>query len=172
MSKAFTKDDDAGEPPLIPARRPALPAGVPNYVTPRGLAQLQAELQAERERELPGSDREAERARAHLLRASRIAELEARVAAAVLVGPGQQPRDEARFGAAVKVQNLAGVVRCYRIVGVDEADAARSALAFTAPLARALLGKRVGDVATVSTPAGEDERGVLAVRYHCHELGR
>jgi len=39
MSKAFTKDDDSPEPVLIPPRAP-LPDGVPNYVTPRGLALL------------------------------------------------------------------------------------------------------------------------------------
>jgi len=165
MSKAFTKDDDAGELPLAPPRRPALPADVPNYVTPRGLAQLQAELQAELARELPSSDQDTERARAHLLRASRLAELEARIATAVLVHPDQQPRDEARFGAEVTVRNLAGAVRSYRIVGVDEADAGRAALAFTAPLARALLGKRVGEAAPVSTPAGEDELEILAISY-------
>ena len=165
MSKAFTKDDDAGEAPLVSSRRAVLPPGVPNYVTSVGLALLQAELQAELERELPSTDSETERARAHARRASRIAELEDRIASAVLVPLDQQPRDEVRFGAEVTIQNLAGLVRTFRIVGVDEADAARAALAFTAPLARALLGKRVGDVAQVTTPAGEDELEVLAISY-------
>jgi transcription elongation factor GreB len=48
---------------------------------------------------------------------------------------------------------------------VDEADPTRGALAFVAPLARALLGKRVGDVAVVSTPASEEELEVLAIAY-------
>jgi transcription elongation factor GreB len=165
MSKAFTKDDDAGEPPLVSPRRPTLPDGVPNYVTTRGLQRLRAELEAELGRELPASGSDAERARAHALRAAQVAELEGRVASAVLVRSEQQPRDEARFGAAVTVKNLAGAVRTYRIVGVDEADAARSALAFVAPLARALLGTHVGDVARVTTPAGEDELEVLAISY-------
>jgi transcription elongation factor GreB len=165
MSKAFTKDDDAGEAPLLSPRRPTLPAGVPNYVTPRGLLQLQAELAAELKRELPNTVAETERARAHALRTTRLAELESRIASAVVVHSEQQPRDEARFGAEITVRNRSGVVRSYRIVGIDEADAGRSSLAFVAPLARALLGKRVGDVALVATPAGEDELEVLAIRY-------
>lgn len=165
MSKAFTKDDEAGELPLQLPRRPALPSGVPNYVTARGLKQLQSELELELKRPLPPSSSDTERARSHALRASRIAELESRIASAVLVRHDEQPRDEVRFGAAVEVKNLAGVTRRYRIVGVDEANAAHGALAFTAPLARALLGKRVGDVASVSTPSGEDELEVLAIRY-------
>jgi len=165
MSKAFTKDDDGGEPPLVAPRRARLPEGVPNYVTPQGLEQLRAELAAELGREAPHVASDAERSRAHALRAARLAELESRVASAVVVQPDQQPHDEVRFGAAVTLKNAAGAQRSYRIVGVDEADAARSALAFTAPLARALLGKRVGDVALVSTPAGEDELEILAIAY-------
>jgi transcription elongation factor GreB len=165
MSKAFTKDDGDGELPLLPSRRAPLPDGVPNYVTPRGLAGLQAELAAEQGRELSFAGPDAEQARALALRTARIAELESRIASAVLVTSDQQPRDEVRFGAEVTVKNLAGSVRSYRIVGVDEADAARSALAFVAPLARALLGKRVGDVAAVVTPAGEDELEVLSIVY-------
>lgn len=165
MSKAFTKDDDQGEVPLLISRRAPLPDGVPNYVTARGLAMLKDELLDEQRRDLgaPGSD--VEHARAQASRSARVAELEARLASAVLVPSDQQPRGEVRFGAEVKVRNLAGQVRSYRIVGVDEADAARSALAFVAPLSRALLGKRVGDVALVTTPAGEDELEVLAIAY-------
>jgi transcription elongation factor GreB len=165
MSKAFTKDDSEGEPLFVPPRRAPLPDGVANYVTPRGLGMLQAELAAEQGRQPALGGADTERARAQAARALRIAELEARIASAVVVQSEQQPHDEVRFGAEVTVKNLAGTVRAYRIVGVDEADAARSALAFVAPLARSLLGKRRGDVAVVSTPAGDDELEVLAISY-------
>jgi transcription elongation factor GreB len=164
MSKAFTKDEGE-EPLLVPSRRAPLPDGVVNYVTPRGLGLLRAELAAEQGRQTALGGADTERARAHALRAARIAELEARIASAVVVQSDQQPHDEVRFGAEVTVKNLGGVVRVYRIVGVDEADAARSAVAFVAPLARSLLGKRRGDAAVVSTPAGEDELEVLAISY-------
>jgi transcription elongation factor GreB len=48
-------------------------------------------------------------------------------------------------------------------VGVDEADAASGRVAFVAPLARALLGKRVGDAVTLRTPRGEEELEVVAI---------
>jgi len=165
MSKAFTKDDDGGEPLLVAPRRATLPVGVPNYVTVQGLEQLQAELAVELAREAPVAGGESERARARALRAARLADLQARIATAVVVRSDEQPRDEVRFGAEVTVKSSAGALRRYRIVGVDEADASRAALAFTAPLARALLGKRVGEAALVTTPAGEDELEVVAIDY-------
>lgn len=167
MSKAFTKDDDAGDAPLFVPGRAPLPEGSPNYVTERGLALLRAELARELERwaarKAAGSD--AERARVGALHAAQIAEIEARIGSAVLVDTALQPRGEVRFGAKIRVRNEAGNERTYRIVGVDEADAANGAVAFVAPLARSLLGKRVGDAALVRTPAGEDELEVLAIDY-------
>lgn len=168
MSKAFTKDEDAGDAPAFVARRAPLPVGTLNYVTERGLALLRAELAQQLERwasrELSGGS-DAERARAAALHAAHIAGLEARLASAVLVERALQPRDQVRFGARVTVRNGSGDERSYRIVGVDEADASSGAIAFVAPLARALLGKRIGEVELVSTPAGEDELEVLAIDY-------
>jgi transcription elongation factor GreB len=70
-----------------------------------------------------------------------------------------------RFGAAIRVRHESGKESTYRIVGVDEADAAAGLLAFSSPLARALLGKRAGDVALVRTPRGNEELELLQVRY-------
>lgn len=167
MSKAFTKDDDAGEAPAFVSRRAPLPAGTPNYVTERGLARLRDELAAEQRKwtERAPTGEGAERARASALHAAHVAELEARIASAELVDSRAQPRDEVRFGASVTLRSESGAERSYRIVGVDEADAARGAIAFVAPLARSLLGKRVGDACMVRTPAGEDELEILAIRY-------
>ena len=166
MSKAFTKDDDgAADAPLVLSRRAPLPAGSPNYVTPRGLALLVAELAKEQvaAHSEPASD--GEQARAVALANARRAELEARIASAVVVDGAAQAHDEVRFGARVKVRNLAGVERTIHIVGVDEANPAELSLAFVAPIARSLLSKRVGDVASVKTPAGEDELEILAISY-------
>ena len=165
MSKAFTKDDDGSEAPVVLPRRAPLPAGTPNYVTERGLAALTAELAAERSRRQSLLQEQAE-PRSLAEQALGIAELEARLASAVLVDKARQPRDQVRFGARVTVRSLsAGSERRYRIVGVDEANAALGDLAFVAPLARSLLGKRVGEAALVSSPAGEDELEVLAIDY-------
>lgn len=169
MNKAFTKDDANSDPVLIPPRAP-LPEGVVNYVTPRGLASLREELSAlERARdasELATSGEERTRQRAAL--AGRVLELEERIAGAVLVDPRAQPRDCIRFGAYVTVAGAHGERR-YQIVGVDEADARSGKLAFTAPLARALLGKSVGDSASFRSPRGEEELEVVAVDYEIED---
>ena len=52
-----------------------------------------------------------------------------------------------------------------RIVGVDEADAERGDISWVAPVARALLGARVGDLRRVRTPAGLEEMEVVAIAY-------
>jgi transcription elongation factor GreB len=156
VSKAFT-DEEAAEPaPVVPARAP-LPLGVPNYVTAHGLALLHAELDALRAER---ADDVAQRAGL----AQRRAQLEERIASAELVPAPSGSRETIRFGATVTVEGAAGV-RSYRIVGVDEADAACGDIAFVSPLARALLGRAVGDAIRLRAPRGEEELEVLAVDY-------
>ena len=92
------------------------------------------------------------------------AELETRIATAVLVPPPAD-RDEVRFGATVTTRDENGAARVVSIVGVDESDPAADLVAFVAPLARALLGHRVGDVVTVRTPRGEDRLEIVSVDY-------
>jgi transcription elongation factor GreB len=144
VSKAFTKDDRPDEPVVV-RHRPSLPEGLPNYVTRRGLQDLRDVLAATG----PGVRR---------------VELEQRIATAV-VAPPPSDRDEIRFGARVKMRNAAGALREIQIVGVDEADPGEGLVAFLAPLARALLGRRAGDTVTVRAPGGTDELEVLAVDY-------
>ena len=144
MSKAFTKDDRPDEP-LVVRHRPSLPEGLPNYVTPRGLQGLRDLLSATG----PGVRR---------------AELERRVATAVLAPPPAD-RDEIRFGARVKMRDAAGALREIQIVGVDEADPGKGLIAFLAPLARALLGRGVGDRVAVRASGGAEELEILAVDY-------
>ena len=163
MSKAFTKDDDGAPPQVLRSRAP-LPPGTPNYVTARGLAALRDErvrLDAERSRREAAGDRPAAAAVA-----ARIAALDGRIGGAVVVpAPAPELARTIRFGASVLVQSEGHTERHYQIVGVDEADATLSRIAFTAPLARALLGRSVGDVARVTTLHGEESWLVRAVSY-------
>jgi YD repeat-containing protein len=69
------------------------------------------------------------------------------------------------FGALVTVTDAAGTAHRYRITGEDDADAARGRIAPHAPLARALLGARVGDSVTWRRPAGGLELQIVAIDY-------
>ena len=165
MSRAFTKEDDGSGELLVIPRAP-LPAGVPNYVTPRGLRQLQAEQAVlEQERASLESSDVADRLPRLNALAQRALELQSRLASAELVDPRAQDHDRVRFGALVRVRHEAGEESLYRIVGVDEADAALGLLAFSAPLARALLGKRVGELVELQTPRSSEELTVLEIGY-------
>jgi transcription elongation factor GreB len=144
VSKAFTKDDRPEEPVVV-RHRPALPEGVPNYVTRRGLTALKERLEALG----PGAPR---------------TELEQRIATAVLAPP-PTGRDDIRFGARVRARGRDGALRELQIVGVDEADPATGLVAFVAPLARALLGRRVGDQVTVRAPGGVEDLEIVSVDY-------
>jgi transcription elongation factor GreB len=136
---------------------------VRNYVTPRGFALLRAEL-AELTAELAAADATAAAGSAPVIR-QRIAELEVRLGSAELVEPASEPADVVRFGARVTLRTTDGTERTFRIVGVDEANAAEGRVAFVAPLARALLGKRLGESAIVKTPRGDDEIEVAALDF-------
>jgi transcription elongation factor GreB len=171
VSKAFTKDE-AWEDPIIPSRAP-VPAGVPNYVTPRGLGLLRAELaelEAERHRLEADRSDEVEYRRRLAILTGRTSELAARIASAALVDPRGQPRDQVRFGASVTLRTVsgerAGVERRLEIVGIDEADAAHGRVAFTAPIARAILGREVGETVALDTPRGRNLLEVVSIDYH------
>ena len=166
MSKAFTDEEAADLPLVVPARAP-LPEGVANYVTPRGLALLHDELSAlTAERAVAeGLAEGRERGPALAALAQRRAALEARIASALVIGPpAAAERDVVRFGARVRLETADGE-RSYRIVGVDEADASQDRIAFVAPLARALMGRGVGDEVRVNTPRGEVTFEILAIGY-------
>jgi transcription elongation factor GreB len=181
MSSAFLKNETADAPVVIPARAP-LPPGTPNYVTPRGLSLLRTELEdleAERARVQSSQPDESERSRQLALVNGRIAALNSRIASAKVVESHGQPRDEVRFGATVtllsrplanktpvgKVEKAPGGERRLTLVGVDEADAAQGRIAFTAPIARAMQGKRVGDLVSFRTVRGEEMLEITGITY-------
>jgi transcription elongation factor GreB len=143
VSKAFTKDDRPDEP-LVVRRRSTLPEGVPNYVTPRWFRLLREQL-------------------AQASGPARV-ELEQRIAGA-FSAPPPADRQEIRFGARVTLRSEDGAERRIQIVGVDEADPAAGLIAFVAPMARALLGHRIGDTVAVRSPGGTGELSVMAIEY-------
>lgn len=167
MSRAFVKEDDAGEPPIIPPRA-ALPAGVPNYVTPRGLALLREELaalEAERSQAEANRDNEADRTRLLTILNGRLSALTARLASAKVVDPRSQPSDEVRFGATVTLRTRNGHERRFTIVGVDEAAVETGHVAFVAPIARAVSGALLGQPVTLRLGRNEEVAEVVAISY-------
>lgn len=165
MSRGFVKEDDQEEAPFIPPRA-ALPDGVPNYVTPRGLQRLLEErnaLEAERAAVVGSED---ERRRAQAVVDGRLALLNERIVTARLVEPAPD-HDEVRFGSTVtfthEAGRMTGTTLTFTIVGVDEADVKQSRIAFTAPLARALMGQRAGDVATLQLGAEQQRLRVVRI---------
>ena len=166
MSRAFVKESDddlaAGELPERPVPSHA------NYVTPRGLDRLQArakELQALHERLAARSadDSGARQKQREVERDQRY--VNAQLERAVVVDPAGQPRDEVHFGATVKIVDGQGQSRRFGIVGDDEADVAGGKISWASPLARAMIGARVGDTVKWSRPAGETEVEIVEIRY-------
>jgi transcription elongation factor GreA len=97
----------------------------------------------------------------------RIAELESKLAHAQVIDPSSIERDgRVVFGTTVDIEDLESSARStYQIVGEDEADLKESKISVSSPIARALIGKSVGDVAVVHAPGGARQVEILDVRY-------
>ena len=154
MSVAFTREEDLEATAANLPDRPISPH--PNLVTPEGLAQIEAELAAARAaRAAAQSAGDIETDRTAMARATRdLRYWSARRASAQLVEPAP-PDGAVRFGGVVTIEREDGRTQTWRIVGEDEADPAAGSVSYVSPLARALLGKRVGDEATVAGQAVE-----------------
>lgn len=97
----------------------------------------------------------------------RIQELEAKLSNAQIIDPVELDADgRIVFGATVDLEDLESSARVtYQVVGDDEADIRSNLISVSSPIARALIGKSVGDVAEVQAPSGVREYEVLDVRY-------
>lgn len=155
MSRAFVKEPDGDETAGELQDLPISPH--PNYVTPAGLAQLEARLAAlEEERGAhSGGDFSDQPALTHLAREIRY--VEARLATAQVIDPADHPAGTVGFGNLVTVEDEAGGERRFAIVGEDEADPAQGKISWVSPLARALRGAKVGDLVTWQRPSGDVE---------------
>ena len=145
MSRAFVKETAESAAP--PERM--VDEG-PNLVTPEGLAQIDAHItriEAAMQSEANTLLRET------LARDLRYWTL--RKATAQLVPPSSSS-DTVTFGATVTIRRN-GREQTFRIVGVDEADAARGLISFRSPMAQAILGARPGEIIEADAPLGEIE---------------
>ena len=117
--------------------RAYLPQGVPNYVTKEGLEALKEELKALQSERIKAGD---DYITANFIDAT-IKLLVDRINNAVEVDLSKSKKDTVSFGAWVRYNG-----RVVRIVGVDEADVNKGLISFISPIAKALIGKKVGDV--------------------------
>jgi transcription elongation GreA/GreB family factor len=149
MSVAFTKETDFEAAAADLPDRPISPH--PNLVTPDGLAALEAGLaEARAAYTAAQAHGDIEADRTAMARATRdLRYYSARRASARLVEPPADC-DTVQFGCAVTFEREDGRRQTYRIVGEDEADPAAGKVSYVSPLAKALFGKSVGDVAEVN----------------------
>jgi transcription elongation GreA/GreB family factor len=165
MSRAFLNEDKFEQAGDELVERPV--SSHPNYVTPAGLRQLQQEaLKLETQRSQLSAKKDdpfAVQRKAETERDLRY--YAARLESAILVDPAGQPGDEVRFGAIVGLEDEHGDTHEYAIVGEDEADIARNKVSWVSPLARALIGHRIGETVKWRRPAGDLELEITAIHY-------
>jgi transcription elongation GreA/GreB family factor len=154
MSRAFVKEQDVDY--LEMPERPV--SEHPNDVTEAGLAQIEDALAKASE---AYAIAQASADRAALAAAARdLRYWTARRATARIAAPPADTSD-GRFGASVTIRRDDGREQTFRIVGEDEADPAKGSISHVSPLARAMFGKRVGDLVT----AGNGQAEIEAISY-------
>ena len=166
MSRAFVKESDddlsAGELPERP-----LPDH-PNYVTPKGLELLQSRVRelSEHHEQLKRDAPDQSEAKQKLREIERdLRYFNSQLERATVVDTAGQPREEVHFGAIVEIEDESGALQTFTIVGDDEADVAQGRISWAAPLARAMIGAKVGDSVVWRRPAGETEVTIVDINY-------
>jgi len=153
-----------------------------NYITPAGLARLQAELHRLMRVERPtvvetvawaaGNGDRSENGD-YIYGKKRLREIDRRarflaqrIEIAAIVDPARQRnRSQVFFGATVRYARADGGENTVTIVGVDEIDHGDGRISWVSPIARALRAAREGDAVTVQTPAGVERLEIIEIRY-------
>lgn len=162
MSRAFVRETDFDAAGAELPERPTSPH--PNYVTANGLRQLHERCEALRARESSLSAVDDPLAQQELAQVKRdLRYYLERMERAIVVDSSQQPEDEVHFGARVEAKGEDGGRHAFTIVGEDEADVASGSVSWVSPLARAMLGARVGDTVTWHRPAGDKPLTITAI---------
>jgi transcription elongation factor GreA len=151
-------------------------------MTAEGLARLEDELRQLKSEERPAIIRAIAEARAHgdlsenaeyhaarerqSFIEGRIAELESIIPSVEVIDTSRFSGDQVRFGATVTIiDEESEEEKTYRIVGAYEADMKQGSISLSSPLARALLGKKVGDSVEVPAPGGARSVEITAVAF-------
>lgn len=165
MSRGFVKEDDLELAGTDNPERPISPH--PNYVTPHGLQQLQQAHQdylQQREGMLGGKeDPQIAQQLAGIERELRY--LQQRLEQAILVPCEDQAPSSVVFGVSVDVCDEQGISHTFHIVGEDEADLTCHKVSYVSPLAKALIGHKVGDEVVWHRPAGNQRLAITAIYF-------
>jgi transcription elongation factor GreB len=183
VSQALTRETNAdamddGEDPSLPP----LPAGSRNYITPKGYADLRAELFTLMDDERPkvveivhwaASNGDRSENGDYIYGKKRLREIDRRIRfltkrleIAEVTDPSvHHGKDQIFFGATVTYVEENGDERTVTIRGIDEADSLKGEVTWVSPIARTLLKASTGDVLKLVTPQGWREIEVLAVSY-------
>lgn len=181
MSKAFVKESDGDDEDEREDDDEDVGPRGPRHITPEGYRAIQLEVERLWRVDRPKITEEVSVAAAQGDRSEnaeyiygkkklreidrRIRYLSKKLDKLTVVQPSPEQRGRVYFGAWVTIEDEDGKQQTYRIVGGDETDLAQRKISIESPVARALLGKAVGDVATVLRPKGPTEVEVLAIRY-------
>ena len=166
MSRGFVREDDQEELPIVPPRAD-LPDGQINYVTQVGYDQLLAEREmlTQKREDLDKTSETDHRIAVNHINAV-ITLLNTRIATAQIIKLDDQPLDQVRFGATVTlIINGGKQKQKFQIVGVDEADIKKMKIAFTSPLAKILIEKRVGDKAILKLEKEDRAFEIVGIEY-------
>lgn len=145
MSRAFTKEDDDTEAIAMIGERPV--SAHRNLVTREGLEEIDAEIARLREAFSHAEKTEERVAVATILRDLRYWTARRETAEVSVPDPDS---DVVRFGMTATIEDEDGHQKTWKIVGEDEADAAKGTVSHVSPMALALFGKGVGDTVTVA----------------------
>jgi transcription elongation factor GreB len=166
MSRGFVKEDDLEHAGTDVPERP-ISAG-PNYVTTNGYAQLQeTALSLENEIKLISSKKESAELIQKLAVLNRdLRYIAARIESAQIVETKTGSiAEQVLFGTKVTVEDENGDIHTYAIVGEDEADIKSNKISWTSPLAKALIGQKVGDSVVWQRPVGNITLEIMRIEY-------
>ncbi|MBY0553542.1 transcription elongation factor GreA [bacterium] len=151
-------------------------------ITMRGKLMLETELKKLILEERPAIIKAIEEARAHGdisenaeydaakerqgMIEGRIGEIQGKLAGVEAIDPTTIKSDRIVFGATVEISDTETEENSkYQIVGVDEADVKKGMISIVSPLARAMIGKKVGDLVTVQSPKGDKEYEIISFKF-------
>lgn len=96
----------------------------------------------------------------------RIGEIQGKLAGVEVIDPSSIKSDRIVFGATVEILDTDNEEKSiYQIVGVDEADVKKGKISIISPLARAMIGKKNGDLINVQSPKGDKEYEILTFKF-------